>query len=145
MGASTIPTNTLAAATVPTGPLTPMLRPSNHARNLTTFCRMPQWYNSRARTLIITIIGSACSASTKPLPGIGDGKRCRGACQITEQKFHAGAGCCLQCNDSTCEQIKDKAELRDQYEQACDDELQRNSTGGKFYCVAHGKGIALFR
>ena len=81
----------------------------------------------------------------KAFAGIGNGKRCRAASQITEQEFHAGAGCGLQCNDSACEQIKDKAELRDKYEQACDDELQCNSTGGKFHCMAHGKGIAPFR
>ena len=41
-GASTMPTKMLAAAEVPTGPVTPIVRRSTQPTACTTLCRMPQ-------------------------------------------------------------------------------------------------------
>ena len=63
----------------------------------------------------------------EPLVRVGDGKRSGATCQITEQELHACTGCRLKRENGACQQIKDQAELRDQYEQTGNDELQCNA------------------
>ena len=68
-GASTMPTNTLAAADTPTAPPRPIVRCSAHANARTTSGITPQWNSTADSAAMISTSGSARNASTKLAAG----------------------------------------------------------------------------
>ena len=69
-GASTMPTNTLAAAETPTAPPRPIVRCSAHANARTTSGITPQWNSTADSAAMISTSGNARNASTKLAAGL---------------------------------------------------------------------------